>query len=60
MDGAAALAASAPDDPDALADKVASKGGITRAGLDVLDRSLDALVRETLAAAQARSAELSR
>ena len=43
-----------------LADRVASKGGSTRSGLDILDAQLDDLVARTLAAASARNAELGR
>lgn len=60
VEGAAALAASSPESPAQLAERVASPGGTTRAGLDVLD-SDDALVRlihQTLAAAARRSEEL--
>jgi len=43
-----------------LADRVASKGGSTRAGLDVLDdqKALERLLVETLAAATQRNAEM--
>ena len=54
------MAASAEVSPATLADRVASPGGSTREGLDVLDRD-DALVRlltETLAASARRNAEL--
>ena len=59
-EGAATLAARSNDGPGALADKVASPGGVTRAGLNVLDkdRALFRLMRETLAAAERRSAEM--
>jgi pyrroline-5-carboxylate reductase len=59
-EGAAALAASEDEDPAALAERVASPGGTTRAGLDVLDAdgALDALVRQTLEAGLQRSAEM--
>lgn len=60
VDGAAALAAASPDSPATLADRVASPGGATREGLNVLDRD-DALVRlltDTLGAAAARSREM--
>jgi len=60
VEGAAMLAAKADVSPAALADRVASKGGSTREGLNVLDRD-DALVRlltETLTAARDRNAEL--
>ncbi|MCW3837023.1 pyrroline-5-carboxylate reductase family protein [Sphingomonas canadensis] len=60
VEGAAALADGAGAGPAELADRVASPGGTTRAGLDVLDRDagLMRLVRETLDAAARRSAEL--
>lgn len=58
--GAAATAAASVDAPITLADRVASKGGSTRAGLDVLDEggALDRLIGATLAAAARRNAEL--
>jgi pyrroline-5-carboxylate reductase len=58
--GAAALAADADVGPTALADRVASPGGTTRAGLDVLDRdeALAMLIEETLRAAADRAEEL--
>ena len=58
--GAANLAGSVPEDPAVLADRVASKGGMTREGLDVLDAD-DRLVRlmaDTLRAARDRGKEL--
>lgn len=60
VEGAAALAAASPDSPGKLADKVASPGGMTREGLNVLDAdgALVALVSETLRAARDRGAEL--
>lgn len=60
VDGAAGLARGAEEPPSALADRVASKGGSTRTGLDVLDAdgALDRLVAETLAAATRRNAEM--
>lgn len=56
VDGAAALAKNAEETPGALADKVASKGGMTREGLDVLDdgQRLDRLILDTLRAARDR------
>jgi len=60
VDGAAAMAAGAQASPATLADRVASPGGSTRQGLDVLDRD-DALVKlltETLAAAERRGREM--
>lgn len=62
VEGASALAASADASPGALADQVASPGGMTREGLNVLDAD-DALVKllvETLRATRDRGAELSR
>ena len=60
VEGAALLAASADEPPGILADRVASPGGTTRAGLDVLDANgaLDALVTRTLDAAAKRNAEM--
>lgn len=60
VEGAAALVDGAGVSPAALAERVASKGGTTRAGLDVLDRedALKRLVTGTLTAAAVRSAEL--
>lgn len=60
VEGAAALAGSEAEMPRQLADRVASPGGITRAGLDVLDEqeALNALVRRTLEAGLKRSREL--
>jgi pyrroline-5-carboxylate reductase len=60
VEGAALLAAAAPDSPGELARKVASPGGTTQAGLDVLDANdaLADLVAETLGAASRRSEEL--
>ena len=58
--GAGALAASSEDSPRILADKVASPGGSTRFGLDVLDapEALVPLLGNTLAAAIRRNREL--
>lgn len=57
-EGASALAANSADDPGVLADRVASPGGVTRAGLDVLDDggAINALVLDCLRAARDRSA----
>jgi pyrroline-5-carboxylate reductase len=58
--GAAALAAAADESPGDLAEKVASPGGSTRKGLDVLDADerLLRLLRETLEAAVKRNREM--
>lgn len=60
VDGAAALAAASPHGPGDLADRVASPGGTTRKGLDVLDADgrLARLMEDTLRAARDRSAEM--
>lgn len=60
VDGAAGLAASADVSPATLADRVASPGGMTRAGLDVLDEEgrLARLFEDTLAATAARGRAL--
>ncbi len=60
VEGSAMLAAEASEPPSVLADRVASPGGSTREGLDVLDRgdALKALLRETLAASARRNAEM--
>ncbi len=62
VEGASALAAGSEHSPGKLADMVASKGEVTRAGLDVLDdgEALARLVTETLRAARDRSAEMAR
>lgn len=62
VEGAAALAAASTESPAELARRVASPGGMTQRGLDVLDRD-DALVElmvETLRAARDRGAEMAR
>lgn len=58
--GAAELAARSGEDFAALAAKVASPGGTTRAGLDALERgdAADQLIAATLRAAHYRSVEL--
>jgi pyrroline-5-carboxylate reductase len=58
--GAANLAAEADESPHALAERVASPGGSTRRGLDVLDEdgALRPLLRNTLAAAILRNREM--
>ena len=60
VEGAAALAAGSAESPAQLADRVASPGGATRAGLNVLDdgESLNRLVRVTLEASVRRSREM--
>lgn len=60
VEGAAALAANAPLSPRELAGRVASKGGMTQAGLDVLDgdRALNRLLEQTLRAARDRGAAM--
>lgn len=62
VEGASALAATSPHDPGKLADMVASKGGVTRAGLDVLDEgeALGRVVLDCLRAARDRSSEMAR
>ncbi|MEL6529958.1 MAG: pyrroline-5-carboxylate reductase dimerization domain-containing protein [Pseudomonadota bacterium] len=61
VEGGAALAASSDLSPAELADRVASPGGMTREGLNVLDRdrTLHKLLVETLRATRDRGAELS-
>lgn len=58
--GAAALAEGSDESPAALADRVASPGGMTRAGLNVLDEgeALNQLLRHTLEAAHRRGLEM--
>jgi pyrroline-5-carboxylate reductase len=60
VEGAAALAAASTESPGKLADRVASPGGMTREGLNVLDAdgALVKLVTDTLRAARDRGAEL--
>ena len=60
VEGAALLAASSKDSPEALAWRVTSPGGTTAAGLVVLDEedALKNLVLATLTAARDRGAEL--
>lgn len=62
VEGAATLAARADIDPAALADRVASKGGMTREGLNIMDEDgrIEQLMLETLRAAQDRGAELAK
>jgi len=58
--GSAALATASEESPHALAERVASPGGSTRRGLDVLDEDggLVPLIRNTLTAAVLRNREL--
>lgn len=60
VEGSAALAAASGEPPSRLADRVASPGGSTRAGLDVLDAdgALSTLLRHTLEASRRRSLEM--
>lgn len=60
VEGAAQLAAVSGASPGELARRVASPGGTTRAGLDVLDADdrLGKLIEDTLRAARDRSAEM--
>lgn len=60
VEGAGLLAAAADEPPARLADRVASPGGSTRKGLDVLDRdaALARLVERTLAASRERVAQM--
>ena len=60
VDGAAGMALASPDSPAVLADRVASPGGSTRKGLDVLDAdgALRRLMADTLAASARRNAEM--
>lgn len=60
VEGAAALAAESGDDPHDLAARVASKGGTTQRGLDVLDQdaALMRLIAATMRAAADRSREM--
>lgn len=62
VEGAALLAAASPHPAGELARRVASPGGTTQAGLDVLDRdgALARLVQQTLRAARDRGAEMAR
>jgi pyrroline-5-carboxylate reductase len=62
VEGAGLLARSSPHAPGELARRVASPGGSTQAGLDVLDHdaALTHLMAEAMRAAQERSAEMGR
>nr|WP_298926138.1 pyrroline-5-carboxylate reductase dimerization domain-containing protein [uncultured Erythrobacter sp.] len=61
VDGASSLAAGETISPGELANRVASPGGMTREGMNVLDadQALQKLLVETLRATAARGAELS-
>ena len=60
VEGASALAASSDHSPGELAQRVASPGGVTQVGLDILDRdqALAHLIEDTLRGARDRSAEM--
>lgn len=60
VEGAAALAAASPHAPAELARRVASPGGVTQVGIDVLDADdrLLHLLTDTLRGARDRSAEM--
>ncbi len=60
VEGAALMAAASDRTPAALADAVASPGGMTREGLNVLDadRALETLLEETLRAVARRQDEM--
>ncbi len=62
VEGASALAAASPHAPGELARRVASPGGVTQVGIDVLDadKRLVALLTDTLRGARDRSAEMTR
>jgi pyrroline-5-carboxylate reductase len=62
VEGAALLASASPHSPGELARRVASPGGTTQAGLDVLDAdgALANVVENTLRAARDRSIEMAR
>jgi pyrroline-5-carboxylate reductase len=61
-EGAAILAATLSETPEALAARVTSPGGTTAAGLAVLDadKALDRLMTQTLRAARDRGTELAK
>ena len=60
VEGAAALAAASDETPAALAERVASPGGTTRAGLNILDDggALNGLILSTLDASRRRGLEM--
>ena len=60
VEGAVTLATTSGENPGILADRVASPGGMTRSGMDVLDRpdGLTALLVETIRTARDRGEEM--
>ena len=60
VEGAATLAAQSDDDPGTLADKVASPGGVTREGLNVMDADgrVNSLLFDVVKAATERNREM--
>jgi len=60
VEGAAMLAAASPHSPGELARRVASPGGTTQVGIDVLDKDdrLARLMEDTLRGARDRSVEM--
>ncbi|WP_114520523.1 pyrroline-5-carboxylate reductase [Altererythrobacter sp. ZODW24] len=60
VEGAASLAARSDHSPAALADRVASPGGVTRMGMDVMDDGgrMEELATDVLRAARDRSAQM--
>ena len=60
VEGASALAAASEHSPGELARRVASPGGVTQVGLDILDKdnALSALVEDTLRGARDRSIQM--
>jgi pyrroline-5-carboxylate reductase len=60
VEGSALLAAQSDEDPSTLADRVASPGGSTREGLNVLDAdgAIERLMEATLNASARRNAEM--
>lgn len=60
VEGAALLAGASPSSPGELADRVASPGGSTRAGMNVLDEggALAAVIAKAMTASRDRNAEM--
>lgn len=60
VEGSAAMASASGENPATLAERVASPGGSTRAGLNVLDRggALADLLTDTLRASERRNSEM--